>query len=107
MAMLRTCPYVERDVKPQFYCATIAYHVGLNSGGRRAPSNDQEKWTLGFGRVRGLVCTIAVSFGNLSFFSHWPPYWKAFEILFKIFTVFSEYTYCWMFIFRYLLLFII
>ena len=33
-----------------FYCATIAYHVGLNanSGGRRTPANDQEKWTFGF-----------------------------------------------------------
>ena len=31
------------------------------------PANDQEKWTFGFGRVRGLVCTIAVSFGNSSF----------------------------------------
>ena len=30
-------------------------------------ANDQEKWTFGFGRVRGLVCTIAVSFGNSSF----------------------------------------
>ena len=28
------------------------------------PANDQEKWTFGTGRVRGLVCTIAVSFGN-------------------------------------------
>ena len=65
-------------VKPLFHCATIAYHVGLNanSGGRRTLANDQEKWTFGFGRVRGLVCTIAVSFGNSSFFSRWPPYWK-------------------------------
>ena len=64
----------------QFYCATIAYHVGLNanSGGRRTPANNHEKWTFGFGRVRGLVCTIAVLFGNLSFFSRWPPYWKFF-----------------------------
>ena len=62
---------------------------------------------LDFGRVRGLVCTIAVSFGNSSFFSRWPPYWKAFEIPLKNFTVFSEYTYCWMFIFCYLLHFII
>ena len=78
-----------------FYCATIAYHVGLNanSGGRRTPANDQEKWTFGFGQVRGC--------------SHWPPYSKAYEITLKIFTVFSEYTYCWMFIFSYLLLFII
>ena len=61
-----------------FYCATIAYHVGLNAilGGRRTPANDQEKWTFGFGRVHSLVCTIAVSFGNSSFFSRWPPYWK-------------------------------
>ena len=64
-----------------FYCATKAYHVGLNanSGGRRTPANNQEKWTFGFGRVHGLVCTIAMSFGNSSF-SHWPPYWKLFEI---------------------------
>ena len=62
----------------QFYCATIAYHVGLNanSGGCRTPANNQEKWTFGTGRVRGLVCTIAVSFCNSSFFSRWPPYWK-------------------------------
>ena len=69
--------------KFNFYCATIAYHVGLNanSGGRGTPANDQEKWTFGFDRVRGLVCTIAVSFGNLSFFfSCWPPSYKAFEI---------------------------
>ena len=61
-----------------FYCATIAYHVGLNanSGGRRTLANDQDKWTFGFGRVRGLVCTIAVLFGNSSLFSRWPPYWK-------------------------------
>ena len=34
-----------------FYCATIAYHVGLNanSGGRRTLANDQEKWTFGTG----------------------------------------------------------
>ena len=63
--------------------------LNANSGGRRTPANDQEKWTFGFGRVRGLVCTIAVSFGNSSF-TRWPPYWKAFEILLKIFTVFSE-----------------
>ena len=32
----------------QFYCATIAYYVGLNanSGGRRTPANDQTKWTF-------------------------------------------------------------
>ena len=49
-----------------FYCATIVYHVGLNanSGGRQTPANDQEKWTFVTGRVCGLVCTIAVSFGN-------------------------------------------
>ena len=59
-----------------FYCATIAYHVGLNanSGGCRTPANDREKWTFGFDQVHVLVCTIAVSFGNSSFFSHWPPY---------------------------------
>ena len=28
------------------------------------PANDQEKWRFGTGRVRGLVCIIAVSFGN-------------------------------------------
>ena len=64
----------------KFYCATIAYHVGLNanSGGHRTLANDQEKWTIGFGRVHGLVCSsiVAVSFGNSSFFSRWPPYWK-------------------------------
>ena len=38
------------------------------------PANDQEKWTFGFARVRGLVCTIAVWFGDSS--SRWPPYWK-------------------------------
>ena len=68
-----------KDVMWQpFYCATIAYHVGLNdnSGDRRTPANDQEKWTFGFGRVHGLVYTIAVSFGNSSFFSRWLPYWK-------------------------------
>ena len=83
----------------QFYCTTIAYHVGLNanSGGRTILANNQEKWTFGFGRVRGLVCTIAVLFDNSSFFSCWPTYWKVFEILLKIFTIFSEYTYCWMF----------
>ena len=43
------------------------------------PANNQEKWTFGFGRVRGLVCTIAVSFGNLSF-SHWLPYWKVISL---------------------------
>ena len=81
--------------------------LNANSGGHRTPANDQkEKWTFGFGRVHGLVCSIAVSFGNSSF-SRWPPYWKAFEILLKIFTVFSGYTYCWMFIFSYLLQFII
>ena len=73
--------------------------LNANSGGHRTPVNDQEKWMFGFGRVCGLVCTIAVSFGNSSFFSRWRPYWKAFEFLLKIFTVFSEYTYCWMFIF--------
>ena len=52
-----------------------------NSGGHRTPANDQEKWTFEF---HGLVCTIAVSFGNLSFFSRWPPYWKAFQIALKI-----------------------
>ena len=52
------------------------------------PANDQEKWTFGFGRVRGLVCTIAVSFSDSSF-SRWPPYWKAFEINSQYFTVFS------------------
>ena len=88
-----------------FYCATIAYHVGLNanSGGCRTPANDQEKWMFGFDRVRVLVCTLAVSFGVLSFFFRWPPYCKAFEISLNIFTVFSEYTYCWMLIFSYLL----
>ena len=37
----------------QFYCATIAYHVGLNanSRGRRTPANDQEKWTFGFAAI--------------------------------------------------------
>ena len=74
----------------QFYCATIACHVGLNSnsGGRRTLANNQEKWTFGFDRVRVLECTIAVSFGNSS--SRWPPYWKAFEIPLKIFTVFRR-----------------
>ena len=40
------------------------------------PANDQEKWTFGTGRVRGLVFTIAVWFGNSSFFSHgkFSPY---------------------------------
>ena len=40
------------------------------------PANDQEKWTFGFGRVRGLVCTITVSFDDSSFFSHgkFSPY---------------------------------
>ena len=56
----------------------------------RTPANDQEKWTFGFDRVRVLVCTIVVSFGNSSF-SRWPPYWKAFDISLNIFTVFSEY----------------
>ena len=39
------------------------------------PANDQEKWTFGTGLVRGLVCTIAVLFGNSSF-SHgkFKPY---------------------------------
>ena len=41
--------------------------LNANSGGRRTPANDQEKWMFGFGRVRGLVCTIAVSLGNSSF----------------------------------------
>ena len=100
------CPFLQNYC---FYCATIAYHVGLNanSGGRRTPANDQETWTFGFDRVCVLVCTIAVSFGDSSFFSHWLPYWKAFEIPLKIFTVFSEYTYCWMLIFSSLLLCII
>ena len=40
------------------------------------PANDQEKWMFGFVRVRGLVCTLAVLFGDSSFFSRWPPYWK-------------------------------
>ena len=35
--------------------------LNANSGGHRTPANDQEKWTFGFGRVRELVCTIAVS----------------------------------------------
>ena len=76
-------------LKVMLYCATIAYHVGLNanSGGCRTPANDQGKWTFGFDRVRVLECTIAVSFGNSSF-SHWPPYWKAFEIPLKIFYYF-------------------
>ena len=43
--------------------------LNANSGGRRTPANDQEKWTFGFDRVRGLVYTIAVSFGSSSFFS--------------------------------------
>ena len=38
-------------------------------------ANDQEKWMFGFGQVRGLVCNIAVSFGDSSF-SRWPSYWK-------------------------------
>ena len=64
--------------------------MGLNaiSGGRRTPANDQEKWTFGFDRVRVLVCTIAVLFGDSSFFSRWPPYWKAFEISLNIFYCF-------------------
>ena len=37
--------------------------LNANSGGRRTLANDQEKWTFGFGRVCGLVCTIAVLFG--------------------------------------------
>ena len=40
------------------------------------PAKDQEKWTFGFGRVSGLVCTIAVSFADSSFsrgkFSPYP-----------------------------------
>ena len=38
-------------LKYPFYCTKIAYHVGLNanSGGRRTPANDQEKWTFGTG----------------------------------------------------------
>ena len=49
--------YVASGEKTPFYCATIAYHVGLNaiSGGRRTPANDQEKWTFGFDRVRVLT----------------------------------------------------
>ena len=80
------------SLKFQFYCATIAYHMGLNAnlGGLRTPANDQEKWTFGFGRVHGLVCTIAVSFGNSSFFSRWPPSFKAFEINLQYFTVFLK-----------------
>ena len=75
-----------------FYCATIAYHVGLNaiSGGRRTPANDQEKWTFAFDGVHVLLCTIAVSFGDSSS-SRWPPYWKAFEISLNIFTVFFNF----------------
>ena len=45
--------------------------MGLSafSGGRGTLANDQEKWTFGIGRVRGLVCTISVpvSFGDSSF----------------------------------------
>ena len=41
--------------------------LNANSGDHRTPVNVQEKWTFGFGRVRGLVCTIAVSFDNSSF----------------------------------------
>ena len=45
--------YIVPDINlyTEFYCATIAYHVGLNanSGGGRTPANDQEKWTFGFG----------------------------------------------------------
>ena len=64
-------------IKQTFYCATIAYHVGLNAnlGGHRTLANEQEKWAFGFDQVRGFVYTIAVSFGNSSFF---PPYWKVF-----------------------------
>ena len=57
-----------------------AYHVGLNAESNPpvagTPANDQEKWTFGFGRVRGLVCTIAVLFGDSSFFSRgkFSPY---------------------------------
>ena len=54
--------------------------LNANSGGCRTPANDQEKWTFGFDRVSVLVCTRAVSFCDLSFFSSWPPYWKVFEI---------------------------
>ena len=72
-----------------FYCATIAYHVGLNaiSGGCRTLANDQEKWMFGFDQVCVLVCTIAVSFGDSSFFSRWLPSCKAFEINLQYFTV--------------------
>ena len=58
--------YEMMPVRACCYCATMTYHVGLNAnlGGHRTPANNQEKWTFGFGRVRGLVCTIAVSFGN-------------------------------------------
>ena len=43
---------VEFHNNVSFYCATIAYHVRLNanSGGRRTPANDQEKWM--FGKLR-------------------------------------------------------
>ena len=33
------------------------------------PANGLEKWTFGSGQIRGLVCIIAVLFGNSSFFS--------------------------------------
>ena len=32
--------------------------LNTNSGGRKTPANDQEKWTFGFGRVHGLVCKL-------------------------------------------------
>ena len=78
-----------------------------NSGDHRTPANDQEKWMFGFGRVRGLVCTIAVSFGNSSF-SRWLPYWKAFEIPLR-FLLFSQnirivgcsfFTICFLLLYR-------
>ena len=59
--------------------------LNANSGGRRIPANNQEKWTFGFDRVCVLVCAQAVSFGDSSFFSRWPPYWKEFEISLNFF----------------------
>ena len=60
-----------------FYCATIAYHVGLNALSEAAQTLRQRlRKITEFDGVLELACTLAVHCGRSSYFSRWLPCWK-------------------------------
>ena len=93
--------HVETGIKPDILAHYNSLPCGTECFIRRPLDSSQRlrKITVAVGRVRGLVCTLAVSFGNSTFFSRWPPYWKVFYTISQQFAVFPTHTYCWMFLF--------